>query len=286
MNRILVTGATGTVGSDVVRLLRQRNLEVRAFVRDRDKAIDMLGADVDLAVGDLGDPESVRAAMDGVDQVFLASANHPMQVAWETTAIDIATETGVRRMVKLSALDAEIGSPVAFADAHGQLEKYLSSQAIDHVILKSGFMMTNLLGAADGVQKASAIFLPGAGAKIAMIDPRDVAEVAVVALTSDGHERRSYVLTGREAVTFDGVAERLSDVTGRPVAFVAVPDEAALGQLIETGVPEWFARNMVEQFRLQRQGTQAEVRDLVRVLTGREPRTVAEFLQDHADAFA
>ena len=119
-----------------------------------------------------------------------------------------------------------------------------------------------------------------------MIDPRDVAEVAVVVLTSDGHERRSYVLTGPEAITFGEVAEALSDAVGRPVAFVAVPDEAALGQLVSAGVPEWFATNVVEQFRLLRQGTQAEAGDVVRVLAGREARTVGEFLKDHVGAFA
>lgn len=286
MNRILVTGATGTVGSHVVRLLRQRGASVRAFVRDRDRATRTLGPDVDAAVGDFGDAGSLRAALDGVEQVFLACANHPLQVRWETAVIDAAARAGVRRIVKLSALDAEIGSPVAFADAHGLIEAHLAARDVDHVLLKPAFVMANLLGAADSVRQAGAIFLPGEGAKIAMIDPRDVAEVAAAVLTSDGHERRSYPLTGPVAVTFDDVAEHLAAVLGRPVGFVPVPDDAALAQLVGTGAPEWFATNLVTQFGLLRRGTQAEALDVVRVLTGREPRSVAEFLHDHAGAFA
>ncbi len=286
MNRILVTGATGTVGSHLVQLLRGRGAPVRAFVRDRDRAVHALGPDVDLAVGDFSDTASVRAALDGVEQVFLACVNHPQQVEWETTVIDAAVAAGVRRIVKLSAIDAEIGSPVAFADAHAHIEAHLSASGLSSVLLEPAFMMSNLLGGADGVRQAGAIFLPAAGAKIAMIDPRDVAEVAAAVLTGDGHDGRRYELTGPEAITFDDVAEQLSAVIGRPVGFVPVPDDAAVGQLVGSGAPEWFATNVVTQFGLLRNGTQAQARDVVRTLTGREPRTVAEFLRDHAGAFA
>lgn len=286
MNGILVTGATGNTGGHVVRLLRQRGAPVRAFVRDRDKAIRALGSDVELAIGDFGDPGSLRAALDGVEQVYLACANHPLQVEWETMVIDAAAEAGVRRIVKLSALDAEVGSPVAFADAHGRIEEHLRGAGLACVLLKPAFMMSNLLAAADGVRQAGAIFVPAAGAKIAMIDPRDIAEVAAIVLTGNGHDGRSYRLTGPAAVTFDDVAEQLSAVIGRPVGFVPVPDDAAVAQLVGAGAPEWFATNLVTQFGLLRQGTQVEAQEVVRVLTGREPRSVEEFLRDHADAFA
>src|SRR5215218_3779901 len=109
MTKILVTGATGNVGSRVVNVLRERGMQVRAFVRDPGKAAAMLGDDVDLAVGDFGDPASIRAALDGVSGVFLACGNQPRQVEDETRVIDLAQEAGVRRIVKLSALGAEVG---------------------------------------------------------------------------------------------------------------------------------------------------------------------------------
>jgi uncharacterized protein YbjT (DUF2867 family) len=283
---VLVTGATGTVGAHVVRALRARGVATRAFVRDPDKAARTIGPGFDVAVGDFGDPGSLRAALDGVQQLYLACANHPMQVEWEYAAIDAAATAGVRRIVKLSALGAEVGSAVAFFDAHGRIENHLRSRGIPAVLLEPAFNMANLLGGADGVRQASALFLPAAGAKVAMVDPRDVAEVAVVTLTSDGHDGRRYQLTGPEAVSFDDVAEQLSTVLGRPVGFVPVPDEDAVAQMVNAGAPEWFAANVVRQLGRLRQGTQAEARDVVRVLTGREPRTVGEFLRDHATAFA
>ncbi|HZG92156.1 MAG TPA: NAD(P)H-binding protein [Pseudonocardia sp.] len=282
---VLVIGATGTIGRHVVPELRRRGAAVRAFVRDPGRAVEILGPDVQLAVGDLADPASLRAAMTGVERVYLACGNHPAQSGWECAAIDAAAAAGVARIVKLSALDAEIGSPVAFADAHGRIEQHLRASGIDHVLLRPAFNMINLLAAADGIQQAGAVFLPAAGAVVAMIDPRDVAAVAAVVLTTDGHAGRSYELTGPAAVTFDDVTAQLSVVLDRPVGFVAVPDEAAVGQLVGAGVPEWFATNVVAQFGLLRRGTQADVRDVVRVLTGREPRSVGEFLRDHAAAF-
>lgn len=139
MPTILVTGATGAVGSHVVRELQQRGVGVRALVRDPERAT--FGPEVELAVGDFADPGSLRAAMDGVDSVFLSCPNAPTQEEWETAAIDVAAEAGVRRIVKLSAFGAERGSPVAFWDAHVRIETHLRSGTVPFVLLKPHFFM-------------------------------------------------------------------------------------------------------------------------------------------------
>lgn len=280
MTTILVVGATGTVGCHLVPQLVRRGLAVRALVRN--PAAD-LPAGVERAVGDLADPASLVPALDGVDAVYLACGNHPAQVEWETALVDAAAAAGAARIVKLSAFDAAIGSPVAFADAHGRIEAHLRASGVEHVLLKPTFMMTNLLAAAAGVQQAGAVFLPAAGAKIAMIDPRDIADVAAVALTEP--VARVLALTGPEAVTFDDVAAELSAVTGRPVGFVPVPDDAAVGQLVGAGAPEWFATNLVRQFGLLRDGVQAHANDTVQAVLRREPRSVAAFVRDFAPVF-
>jgi uncharacterized protein YbjT (DUF2867 family) len=120
MTPVLVTGATGIVGSAVVRELREREVAVRAYVRDPAKATAILGEDVELAIGDLEEPESIRRALDGIDRLFLACGNVPDQIRCETSAIDAAAAAGVRQIVKLSAHGAEAGSPLAFWDWHGR----------------------------------------------------------------------------------------------------------------------------------------------------------------------
>jgi uncharacterized protein YbjT (DUF2867 family) len=285
MTKVLVTGATGSVGSGVVRELRDRGVFVRALVRDPDKSAATLGRGIELAVGDFADPGSIRRALDGVEHVFLACGNVPNQVEYETDAIDAARAAGVRRIVKLSALGAEVGSPLTFWDWHGQIEERLWASGVPAVVLRPSFYMTNLLGAAQGVRHQGALFAPAEGARISMIDPRDVAAVAAVALITDGHEGQTYVLTGPEAIAYERIAKELCAVTGRHVRFVAVPDEAARQALVETGMPEFIAKQIVTLFGALRQGVQERTTGAVRASTGREPRTFARFAQDHAGLF-
>lgn len=285
MTKLLVTGATGDVGSQVVHELRRRGVPVRAFVRDRERAAAVLGEGVELASGDFADAASVRHALEGVDGVFLACANDPRQVEYETGVIDAAAATGVRRLVKLSACGARIGSEIAFWDWHGRIEEHLRASGVPAVVLQPTFSSTNLLAAAAGVRHEGALFAPAEGARIAMIDRRDVAAVAAVALTADGLEGQTHELTGPEAITYDRVAAALSAATGRGIPFVAVPDAAARQTLVGTGLPEFVAAQIVALFGALRRGAYDRTTDSVRALTGREPRPFAEFARDHAGFF-
>src|SRR5205809_4631957 len=134
MRTVLVTGATGNVGSRVVRELGRRGVSVRAFVRDQSKGARMLGAGVELVVGDFSDTASVARAVRGADAVFLASPNAPRQVEHEVTVIDAAANAGVGQIVKLSTVGAEIGSPLAFWDGHGRIERHLEQSRVSAVV--------------------------------------------------------------------------------------------------------------------------------------------------------
>lgn len=289
MHRILVTGATGNVASRVVGQLQERGALVRAFVRDPGKATkvlgDALGDTVEIAVGDFSDVPSVRRALDGVDAVFLACANHPRQVEHEIGAIDQARDAGVRRIVKLSAFGAEIGSPVAFWDWHGRIEEHLQESEVPSVVLRPSFAMTNVLGSAEQIRHTGSLFLPADGASVAMIHPGDVAAAAATALADEGHDGHTYVLTGPEAITFAHVAHELSAVVGRQVRFVAVPDAAAQQALVASGMPEFVADQIVTVFGMLRHGVQERTTDAVRAIAGRTPQMFAAFARQHAQAF-
>ena len=134
---ILVTGATGNAGSQVVRALRERGAGVRAFVRDTEKARSLFGDEVELAVGDFADAASLERALESVKAMLLSCADDPRRVEWETKAIEAAAAAGVRRIVKLSTIGAQPGAPVAFWDWHGQVEERLRSAGVPYVILQS-----------------------------------------------------------------------------------------------------------------------------------------------------
>jgi uncharacterized protein YbjT (DUF2867 family) len=286
MNTILVTGATGNVGSHLVRNLRATDVSVRAFVRDPAKARGLFGDDVDLAVGDYGNPHSVRASFDGVDRVFLLTPNHPRQVEYERNVIDAAVAAGVRRIVKLSTITADPDSEGRFAAWQGEAEALLKASGLPAVILRSSYHMTNVLFFTESIKAAGKIFAPIDDAKIAMIDRRDLAAVAALVLSEDGHDGRTYVLTGPETITYRDVAAQLSQTIGKPVEFVDVPDEAALAAALQAGAPEWLAYGVAEVHRELRRGVAAQTTDVVRVLTGREPYSFADFARDTAATFA
>lgn len=282
---ILVTGATGTIGSGVVRRLQEEGERVRAFVRDPAKAAAMFGDSVEIANGDFAEPESVRIAVKGADAVFLACGNVPDQVPYETTVIDAASAAGVDRIVKLSSIGAATGAPLAFWDWHGRIEDHLRDCGVPSVVLHASYYMSNVFAAAKSVREANAIYLPLGGARVAMVCPQDVAACAAVALRG-GYDGTTRVLTGPAAITFDDVAGALSDATGRQISFVPVPDEGARQAMTGAGLPEWLVDSLLVLFGLLREGAAAEVTGDVRTMTGREPRSFADFARDAAPVFA
>lgn len=282
---ILVTGATGNVGSAVVAELVAKDEPVRAFVRDAARAVDRLGTGVDLSVGEYEDPGAIAHAVEGIDTLFLSSTDWPGKVAFENAVIDAAMAAGVRKTVKASTVGAEVGSPLPPFGWHGEIEEHLRASGITTVLLHSYFYMTNLLASAEPVRQMGKLFAPAAGAKIAMIDPRDTGAVGAIALTTNAYDGKTLELSGPEAITYDQVATDLSSAAGKPIEFVDIPDEAAREAYVGAGLPEWIVTHLSALFPLLRDGLVAEPTDTVRAVTGRNPRPFEAWATDHAAAF-
>ena len=244
----------------------------------------MLGNDVELAVGDFGDAASLRRSLAGVDRVFLASPNAPTQVQHETAVIDAAVASGVRRIVKLTTPTARVGAPVAFWDWQGQIEEHLLRAPTPSVLVQSSFLMSNLLAAAPQIARDATLVAPAGEARISMIDPRDVAAVAAIALTDVVVPSRVHV-TGPEAITFGRVAAALTEITRGRVRYLDVTDAAAREGLRASGVPDWFADPLIALFGMLRRGAAEQVTDSVRAITGHPPRAIEVFLRDHTSRF-
>lgn len=286
MSLVLVTGATGNVGSEVVAALRRRGVRPRAFVRDLDAARRQLG-DAELVRGDFGDIDSIRVALRGCGRLFLACSNHPRQVEWESNAIRAAAQAGVA-VVKLSAAGARAGSPLAFSDWQGRIEQALAEAGASGVpctLLQPGFYMSNVFLLPRAL-RAGRLVAPLAGARMVMISAHDVGEAAAAVLTGPGHAGASYVLTGADAIGYDDAARELSAAAGRPITFAPVEDDDALAAMREEGLPEWFAENFVRLCGFLRQGAASRTTDTLRQLTGRDPQPFAAFAHDRAGWFA
>lgn len=285
MTKILITGATGNVGVNVVNELRRREQQLIAFVRDPKKAKLKFGDGVQTATGDFSDRKSIRNALKGVSRLFLCCSNSPMQVEFENNVIDEAADSGIEFTVKLSASGAETGSELAFWDWQGKIEKHLNDSGLSGAILKPSNYMTNIFAAAETIKKTGMIFAPLGDAKISMIEPRDVADAAATVLTENVPQGKSYIITGPQALTYTEVAETLSEITGRKIEYVNVPDETAKDGMIKSGMPEWLAEQLIILSKKLREGIASETTETFKEITGREPRSFAEFARDYAGSF-
>jgi uncharacterized protein YbjT (DUF2867 family) len=275
---ILVIGATGTVGSEVVRQLVATGERPRALVRDPATARQRLGDQVEHVVGDLDRPETIAAALAGVDRVFLLTTQSSRQPEWERAVIGAAARTGVGQLVKLSVFRANEQSPLQVARQHGQAERVLAQSGLAATILRPVFFMQNLLAMVhDG-----AIATAAGDGRVAMVDARDIAAVAVATLTGGGHAGKTYTLTGPQALSFYQVASVLSRQTGRPLRHVRVPPDKVRVALQGRGVAAWYADDMAKLHSMLAVGYEEVVTDDIHRVTGRPPRTLAQFAGDHA----
>lgn len=281
---ILVTGATGKVGTQAVKALLARKEKVRVLARDPAKARTALGKDVEVVEGDLGRPWQLDAAMKGVDKVFLLTSGGLDQAWLAHNIIESAKKAGVKHVVKMSAIGSAPDAMVQLGRQHAAVEAELKASGLAWTILQPNFFMQNVLVSADSIKKDGAFYGPYGTAKAAVIDAVDIGEVAAVALTQAGHAGKTYVLTGGEALSQADIAERVGKALGRTVKYVEVPPDAARASMIGGGMSGSFADDMVALGYVWAQGWASAVTPDTQNVLGRAPRTYADFLKDNLAA--
>jgi uncharacterized protein YbjT (DUF2867 family) len=282
---ILVTGATGHVGSELVRLLAEQGAPARALVHEPDKAASIQRLGLEVAVGDFEQPDTLEAAVAGCDHLYLVSPPSPRQPQQERNVIDAAKRAGVSHVVKQTVLGADPDAPIAFGRWHGQIEQYLDQSGLAHTLVRPHSFMQNFLLSAQPVAEQGVLYgMTGAG-RTSYSDTRDIAAVAAQALTSPGHQGQRYTVTGPEALSAVEVAERLSAAIGRPVRYVDLPAAAFAQALAGAGMPGWLVDAVVEGNTVLAAGDQEEVSDEVARVTGRPPRTFDQFAAEHRAVF-
>ena len=283
---ILITGATGTVGSEVVKRLSAHGIPVRAVTRDPRKADAQRLPHVHVVHGDFEDVESMRRACTGVDRAFLATNSTERTEHQQIAFTRVAHQSGVRHIVKLSQLHADTHASGRFLRYHATVEAAVQASGLTFTFLRPNLYMQGLLNFRQSIQEQSAFFAAAGDARISAVDVRDIADVAVAALTTAQHDNQSYALTGPEALTFAEMAHQLSRAVGRTVTFVDVPPAAMRAALADLGFPAWQADGLLEEFAMYHRGEAAGVEPDVRDALGRPPRAFAEFARDYALLFA
>lgn len=272
---ILVTGASGKVGSEAARLLGAQHQTVRALVRDVSRAPR---ADVEIVTGDFERPDTLDAAMRGIETVILVSPAVPAQ---EIAVIAAAVRQGVRHVVKVTS-KASADSPVERRRGQAQIETYLETSGLSYTLLRANAYMQNILALAPMIKQSGGFLMSAGDGQVGMIDARDVAATAAkVAVSPQAHAGRTYWLTGPDLITYDDVATELSDALGHPVEYRRITPAEHRAAMLKAGLPESEANSNARAFGLIAEGDAAWLSDEVVSVTGTAPRPLRAFIADH-----
>lgn len=281
---ILVTGATGTVGSSVVRELLARGEQVRAMTRN--PAAQAGRAGLDVVFGDFDKPETLEYAAGGVDTLFLLSAPGPALPAHDLAMLAAARAKGIGRVVKLSAIGTpDDDTPTRLGSWHRPGEAAVHASGLAWTILRPTTFASNSLQWAAAIRAgtpAPNMFSTGAQG---IVDPADVAAVAAAALTGADHVARTYTLTGPELLSVPDQVRQLGEVLGRATSTVDIELEVARQEMVASGMPSEFADVAIAGAAYVRDGANAIVTEDVARVLGRPARSFRSWAEEHRRAF-
>ncbi len=276
---ILVVGATGHVGREVVRQLKDKGQKVRVMTRDRRRA-DQLGvASDEVVIGDLRDLASLPAAVAGIEKAYYATPDPEDNVVMLKNLMSAGKAAGLRHVVRLSARSADINSTEDLARRHGLAEQALEQSGLAWTHVRPSWFMQMMFEYAPGGRME----LPGGEGRIGWIDTRDIAEMAVKALTEPGHESKCYIISGPEALSYGDLARTMSEATGRNFVYEGMTPEAFRERQLAAGDEAWYVELVLQLYANIRADRYAHLTDEFEQVMGRPATTFAQFARDCAD---
>ncbi|HXH31363.1 MAG TPA: NAD(P)H-binding protein [Bacteriovoracaceae bacterium] len=273
---ILIVGASGTVGSEISRILKAQGHSVRGTTSKKSRASEKVF--MDLTSG-----EGIKEGFEGIDRAFfLSPPGHADQYAMLSPLIQEAKRRGLKKVVLMTAMGANANEAAPFRRAEVELEK---SGLAYNIIRPNWFLQNFNTFWVQGIREQAKIFLPAGTAKVSFIDARDVSAVAAVLLVDDSFNNQDFDLTGAEAVDHGQVANKISDVSGRQVTYAEISPESFKAGLLGAGLPEDYSAFMVMIMGFLKEGYSAGVTENVQKILGRKPMALAGYVQDFKTAF-
>jgi uncharacterized protein YbjT (DUF2867 family) len=281
---ILVAGASGNNGRALAEELKKRRVPFRAMVHNANKRT-VLPEGVDAVEADFTKPDTLARALNGVDHAFLVSPSSERSAELEKNFITAAKASGVAHIVKLSVIGADLHSTCRIQRLHRDVEIELENSGMGWTNLRANLFMQTTLMYKPTIVSQSAIFAPAGNSRISIVDVRDIAVIAAIALTEAGHEGKNYVVTGPQSLAYTDLAAQLSQPLGKEVRYVDIPYSAAREAMLQMGLSQWQVEGIIELNEMYKRGEAAQVADTVRSVAKKEPISFAQFARDFASAF-
>ena len=278
----LITGATGDVGSKVVRHLVERGERPRVFARDAKKAQALFNDRVEIVQGDLGDETSLRRALEGIDKLFLVNSGLSIPER-DAMAAKAAKDAGVQNVVKLSSMDVQYG--LALGVWHEQGEAAIRARGVPFTFVRPTGFMSNLLAWARSIKGEGIVRSSTGDGRRAFIHSDDIAAVVTKVLTTPGYVSESLAITGPEALSFAEVAERIGTVIGRELVYQFISDDEARERYSKISGSQEETEAHVSLWRAIREGRLAKVTDTVERVLDRKPIALDQWVMENAGAF-
>jgi uncharacterized protein YbjT (DUF2867 family) len=283
---ILITGSTGNIGTHLVKLASQRGLQTRAAVRSKAKVTSANLPNVEWVEADFDKPQSFDSALRGIEKVFVLSPFLPTLAEMSNDLVDRAKKAGAKHIVRLSATGANAKGKISLSQWQGKAEKHIQESGLAWTILRPTFFMENILNNfGASIKGQGKYYVPHGSGKAAYIAARDIAEIALEALTAQNHEGKIYELSGPQALSDYDVAAILSKVAGKKIEYVDVPEDVARQSMHGMGLPEWMVTSLMELNYIVKQGWTGSVETTLKDLTGKEGTTFEHWAKEHKSAW-
>src|SRR5215813_2303423 len=283
MATILLTGANGKSSTATIAALKGSGHKVIGLVRDAAKG-EELG--IEVRVGDLERPRTLEQVFDGVDTAYLVAAPTPLAPYHTSNALWAAKQAGVKHVLRMSAVGAAHGAPTVNSRLHALSDSELAASGIPFTIVKPHFFFQNLLFSAGTIAQEGAMYWSFGGASFPAIDVDDIGDVAARILANPGpHAGKTYTLTGGTALDMHQIAAAIGAAISKPVRYVPVPVATMVEGMAKLGLGDYVEVAYRDYMTAYSQGWQSQVTDSVKRITGKEPRTVAQFARRNAAAF-
>lgn len=282
--KVLVIGATGKIGSAATHALLNDGYPVRVLARDEKKAKSLFSERAEIFPGDAASAEDVKKALQGVSYLFVVLPTFPgVDVQFKNIA-DAAKGSGLKRIVKVSALGTEKNSPIQIARWHADSEELFAATGIPYTFLHPGMFMSNLLAELPGIKATGAINSPFVTTKLAMIDPQDIGEAGAKILVNGGFDGQTVPMTGNQESTYADAAALLSKKLGREIKANYITPDDAYGFMTAAGVPEWYANDLRTMMNFFGSSDVIKI-ETVKGILNREPGTLENWIDKNLAAF-